>query len=171
MLNRLFHMPDSQLTKKVFNWDLHVSESSDFMTWSKEVKSVLEDCNLAFLFDSKTPFSNNSIIEDISSRMMSSQCAELENACSLKPKLRTFITFKKFTEKPTSYVTKPLSFIQRKFMAKLRLGSLQLRIETDRFNKPKLEVEKGSVKHVLLVTTNLLKMRHTSCCIVRPTKT
>ena len=39
------------------------------------------------------------------------------------------------------YLLKPLSFIQRKFLAKTRLGVLQLRIETGRFERPKKPIE------------------------------
>ena len=35
------------------------------------------------------------------------------------------------------YLTKPLSFIQSKFLAKLRLGVLGLRIETGRYERPR----------------------------------
>ena len=40
-----------------------------------------------------------------------------------------------------SYLTKPLSFIQRKCLAKLRLGCLELRLETGRWARPRLPVE------------------------------
>ena len=69
---------------------------------------------------------------------MSQQKNFLHNECSVKPKLRTFLQFKNFDVFP-SYVVKPLSFIQRKFMAKLRLGCLQIRIETGRYSRPRLE--------------------------------
>jgi hypothetical protein len=39
------------------------------------------------------------------------------------------------------YLNKPLSFIQRKFLAKTRLGVLQLRIETGRYERPKTPAE------------------------------
>ena len=53
------------------------------------------------------------------------------------PKLRTFVKFKDFFSTP-SYLTKPLSFIQRKFLAKTRLGCLEIRIETGRYSRPRL---------------------------------
>ena len=57
-----------------------------------------------------------------------------------KPKLRTFVVFKDFKHE-TSYLLKPLSFVQRKSLAKLRLGVLTLRIETGRFVRPRLPAE------------------------------
>ena len=38
------------------------------------------------------------------------------------------------------YINKPLTFLQKKFLAKIRLGSLELRIESGRFSRPRLEV-------------------------------
>ena len=52
-------------------------------------------------------------------------------------KLRTFLTFKNFLSVP-SYLTKPLTFVQKRIMAKIRLGSLALRIETGRYSRPRL---------------------------------
>ena len=55
------------------------------------------------------------------------------------PKLRTFNQFKNFKEM-SNYLKKPLSFLQKKHLAKIRLGSLELRIETRRFSRPSLEI-------------------------------
>ena len=60
-------------------------------------------------------------------------------------KLRTFIRFKHFKQK-TLYLSKPLSFIQRKFLAKFRLGVLPLRIETGRYQRPRLPAEERLCK-------------------------
>jgi hypothetical protein len=62
---------------------------------------------------------------------------DLKAMCQNKPKLRTFITFKDFGTTP-NYILMPLSFIQRKFMAKLRLSSLPIRLETGRYERPRL---------------------------------
>ena len=48
--------------------------------------------------------------------------------------------FKDFHTTP-SYISKPLSFVQRKFLAKLRLGCLEIRIETGRYARPRLPEE------------------------------
>ena len=62
----------------------------------------------------------------------------LKAECQIKPKLRTFMKIKNFTEIP-AYIVKPLSFVQRRFIGKTRLGSLQIRLETGRFSRPVLE--------------------------------
>ena len=64
----------------------------------------------------------------------------LKQECIEKSKLRTFLLFKDFDE-PAAYVRKPLTFQQRRIIAKLRLGCLPLRIETGRYTRPKLREE------------------------------
>ena len=68
------------------------------------------------------------------------QSEYLEQECLTKSKLRTFRTFKDFNEQP-SYVTKPLTFFNRRNLARIRLGCLPLRIETGRYCIPRLSEE------------------------------
>ena len=64
----------------------------------------------------------------------------LEQECMTKSKLRTFRTFKDFNKQP-SYVTKPLTFFNRRNLARIRLGCLPLWIETGRYCIPRLSEE------------------------------
>ena len=57
------------------------------------------------------------------------------NECQNKQKLRTFMLLKDFGPLPP-HVGKPLSFVERKSISKLRLGILPLRIETARYIRP-----------------------------------
>ena len=68
--------------------------------------------------------------------MLNKQQVQIKTQCLNTPKLRTFVKFKDFFRTPT-FLTKPLSFIQRKFLAKIRLGCLELRIETGRYARPR----------------------------------
>ena len=52
MYHRLLTMPNSLLTKKVFLWDLNLSENSNFSTWTKEVQEVLNRNSAMQLFTS-----------------------------------------------------------------------------------------------------------------------
>ena len=72
--------------------------------------------------------------------------------CSEKPKLRTFVKFKDFTNTP-AYLTKPLSFVQRKVVAKTRLGCLEIRLETGQWVRPRLTEE----ERICLVCENVEK--------------
>ena len=78
------------------------------------------------------------ILSKMSSFYMQKQRLDFEAECQLKPKLRTFIRFKNFSE-PAAYIHKPLSFPQRRMIAKVRLGCLPLRLETGRYARPRLE--------------------------------
>ena len=72
--------------------------------------------------------------------MLGSQQNSLKNQCEAMPKLRTFTIFKELDKTPC-YITKPMSFIQRKFISKLRLGCLEIRLETGRYARPRLPAE------------------------------
>ena len=87
-----------------------------------------------FIFDLKQT------VDNLKSEMLQKQQNTLKTECSQKPKLRTFVKFKNFSETP-AYLTKPLSFIQRRSLAKLRLGCLEIRLETGRWARPRLAEE------------------------------
>ena len=67
--------------------------------------------------------------------MFEKQHKILETECKNKPKLRTFMLFKDFKTLPP-HVGKPLTFVERRAMSKLRLGILPLRLETARYLRP-----------------------------------
>ena len=71
-------------------------------------------------------------------RLTNEQAEYLKSECEQKPKLITFLIFKEF-EKIPSYVIKPLTFLQKTYLAKFRLGSLEIRTESGRFSRPRLE--------------------------------
>jgi hypothetical protein len=135
MYHRLLTMPNHLLTKKVFLWDLNLGENSNFSTWTKDVKGVLSRNDLMHLFSSNI-FDVKSAIAEIRLSLFKKDQAELENQCKRLPKLRTFNKISEFSS-DKSYLAKPLSFIQRKFLAKLRLGVLPIRIETGRYERPR----------------------------------
>ena len=135
MYHRLLTMPNSLLTKKVFLWDLNLSENSNFSTWTKEVQEVLNRNSAMQLFTSNL-FDVKSAITEIRSSLLKKDQQGLENQCRRLPKLRTFAKISEFSS-DKSYLSKPLSFIQRKFLAKLRLGVLPIRIETGRYERPR----------------------------------
>ena len=91
-----------------------------------------------YLFNANHELRNDQLIaEKLKESMEIKQKFDLKARCQNKPKLRTFITFKDFGTTP-NYILMPLSFIQRKFMAQLRLSSLPLRLETGRYERPRL---------------------------------
>ena len=60
-----------------------------------------------------------------------------QNSCLSMPKLQTYVKINYFNEEK-AYLHKPISFIQRAFIAKFKLGILPIRIETGRFARPYL---------------------------------
>ena len=78
-------------------------------------------------------------LENIKEKFKIDQADYLKHECMQQSKLRIFNKFKHFGSTPAC-VIKPMSFYQRKEFAKLRLGSLELRIETGRFSRPRLEI-------------------------------
>jgi hypothetical protein len=114
-------MNDSRLTKKIYSFDIAFSEQHNVQNWSSEIRDILLSHNLAK-----------------KESMSVKQNVELQNECQEKPKLRTFITFKEFGS-TQSYITLPMPFLKRKFLALSRLSNLAIRLETGRYERPRLE--------------------------------
>ena len=136
MYHRLVAMPNERLTKRVFLWDVNLNNNHSISTWSKEVKDILTRNNLIGTF-SLNPFNLKLIIDTLKTSLVQKDLARLHAEALRSPKLRTYINISGEAI-PRTYLTKPLSFIQRRFMAKLRLGILPLRIESGRYERPKL---------------------------------
>ena len=135
--HRILKMESNRLTKKVLLWDRTFSESNLITTWSSEIKEIFHSSDLNFTYDCNQIFPLKHTIEQLKEKFIKKQQLELSEECQTKPKLRTFITFKDFSCLP-SYVSKPLSFIQRKYISKTRTGCLPIRIELGRFSRPRL---------------------------------
>ena len=136
---RLMKLPDHRLTKKVFLWDRELNDSGALKTWSFEIKEILLRNNKDYIYNSPY-FCIKNTVTYLNKSLLEKDQTKWEADSRKKPKLRTFVAFKDF-KKETSYLFKPLSFIQRKSLAKVRLGVLTLRIETGRFCRPILPAE------------------------------
>ena len=101
------------------------------------MKNIFTECNLSSIYESKNSFHLHQTILNIKEILKSRQKEFLSLECAQKPKLRTFVLFKDFQEQP-AYITKPLSFYQRRMIAKTRLGCLPIRLETGRYSIPRL---------------------------------
>ena len=135
---RISKMNDTRLTKKIVKWDENFSEQHNLPTWFSEVKTIFHDHNLMAFFNINHDFKNDQFIaEKLKESLLIKQSFDLKNRCLEKPKLRTFNSFKDFGSTP-SYITMPLTFIQRKFLAQFRLSSLPIRLETGRYERPRL---------------------------------
>ena len=111
------------------------NNSSQIETWSSEVKDILQNHNLSSIYEQRQIFPFKSTIESLKSSMKKMQIDIVKSECEKKPKLRSFLAFKDFSSL-SSHVGKPLTFLERKMISKLRLGILPLRIETGRYERP-----------------------------------
>ena len=136
--NRILKMDDGRLTKKVYKWDRSLNDLNVVSSWTNEVKAIFYLCGLNAIFDNNIPFPLKLTVDTIKSKFISDQLEYLKHECEQQTKLRTFNQFKEYGSVP-AYITKPLSFFQRKHIAKLRLGVLQIRIESGRYSRPRLE--------------------------------
>ena len=91
---------------------------------------------MGHIFDQQQIFSQKETIQNLKSLMFEKQKQLVKDECEKKPKLRTFMQFKDFQTMPAPHVGKPLSFVERKTISKLRLGILPLRVETTRYTRP-----------------------------------
>ena len=130
-------MDDSRLAKQVFLWDKSLNDKKILSTWSNEVKSIFDNCNLNIDFN----FNVKQVVSSMKKEFIIQQNKFLELECQEKPKLRTFILFKDFNLEP-AYITKPLTFFQRRMISKIRLGCLPIRLETGRYSIPRLPESK-----------------------------
>ena len=93
--------------------------------------------SISSIYDSFTNFMIKPVIANLSENMKRNQSLSLKSRCENMPKLRTFIKFKDFSD-ITAHILKPLSFPQRRAISKLRLGVLNIRIESGRIERPRL---------------------------------
>ena len=138
MYHRVLSMKDNLLTKKILLWDLKIAETSTFNTWSDEVANIFSSNEAKDTFSTNF-FNIKTTIELLRKSLLSKDQESLKEQCLNLPKLRTYNSISSFSV-DKEYLLKPLSFIQRKSMAKLRLGVLQIRLETGRYERPRKEV-------------------------------
>ena len=137
--HRMLKLDDNRLTKKIFLWDKHLNDTGRVSTWSSEVKDILYRNNMDNLYDQLT-FPKKDVVSDLKKSLIEKDQRKWQSKCQTLPKLRTFMKFKDFS-KESPHIYKPLSFKQRKEMSKLRLGLLNLRIETARSIRPSVPPE------------------------------
>ena len=135
---RILKMKDTRLTKQIYLWDKSFFELLNLQTWSSEVRDILLNHNLGHIFAPQANFCPNLVIKQLKDSMAIMQNMDLKNRCLEKPKLRTYVQIKDF-DCNESYLTIPMSFICRKHLALTRLSNLPIRIETSRYERPRVD--------------------------------
>ena len=103
-----------------------------------EVKNILISRNLDQHFNLDVVSCSDSVLAQLKESMTVKQTTNLQNLCLQKPKLRTFVNFRQFGITP-SYITIPMSLVRRKFLDLLRLSNLAIRLETGRYERPRID--------------------------------
>ena len=133
--SRIMNTSSTRLSYQVYKWDRYLHQSLNMKNWTSEIKAIFTENNLEYIFNAQQIFPLKSITFEMRKNMQIVQNRFLKTECGKKPKLRTFMKFKDF-ESLAPHVGKPLSFLEMKTISQLRLGMLQLRIETARYLKP-----------------------------------
>ena len=84
--NRLIGMPNDRVTKKIFNWDF----DNDRNGWCGDVKTILSLLDMSDVYQNQQPCSLNLAL----SKLESIRQLQWKQTLDLKPKLRTYQTFK-----------------------------------------------------------------------------
>jgi hypothetical protein len=122
--NRLVHMGDDRLTKKVFLYDYTTVGN----TWCSDVKHILQQVNMSHLYDNKLPVDLKNIEDSLLLLYKSNWSDNVTNVA----KLRTYVTFKQDYE-TEKYLMSSLTKAERSHLAQLRCGILPLKLETGRY--------------------------------------
>ena len=125
-------MDEERITQKIFESDYLVNNSSD---WCNEISNVLSSIKMINKFDDKMPVN----IDEARELLMNKYKELWSDAVACKPKLRTYVTFKKKFE-PEHYLKQTLEKLKRSLLAQFRLGFLPIAIETGRYKLTKDKV-------------------------------
>ena len=129
--NRIVGMENSRLPKVVY---CNMKISGKQGTWINEVRNIFEKIQCSDIFENNVPIINikdflNYALEKLMSQYVLIWKQEIHN----KPKLAVYSQYK--TEFATEvYCEMNIKRSQRSLVAKLRLGTLPIRVETGRYN-------------------------------------
>ena len=130
MWNRFISFSDDRLTKRIFQWDYLLCSHN----WCTELKTIFDEVGLSHIFQNQQP-----VVLSICRRILHDiECNRWLQECAFKPKLRTYVHMKNCYE-VEPYINLDLSRPIRSYVAQLRTGTLQLRIETGRYQGLQLE--------------------------------
>jgi len=122
--NRLIDMPQDRLTRKIFDWDYSVCKNN----WSFEVKKILENCNLLYMYN-ECSICDTVIVKD---KLMEQYVEKWETERGQKLKLRTYNMYK-WGYCVEDYVSMNIDKYTRSLIAQSRFGILPLQIEVGRY--------------------------------------
>ena len=77
--HRMICMGNDRLTKQIFLWDKELNDRGIVSTWSNEIKSIFQECNLNLLYEMSCPFELKFVISNISENFKSSSVQKNQN--------------------------------------------------------------------------------------------
>ena len=144
---KLKKMPDDRLTKKMFIYDQYfMQQNQNLQCWSSEIKQIIIRNNLVFSVDTVPP---KLLCKNLENILLTKDVAMFKTQCAKSPKLRTYNSlFSPFDGQclAENFTRLCLPFIVRKRLSQLRLGVLPLRVETDRYQRVKIDASERFCK-------------------------
>ena len=122
-----------------------MQQNPNFQCWSSEIKQICLRNNLVFSVDNMP---SKVLCKNLENLLLSKDISMFRNQCSKSPKLRTYNSlFSPFDQAlPENFTRLCLPFIVRKRLSQLRLGVLPLKIETDRYQRVKIDASERLCK-------------------------
>ena len=131
-------MPQSRLTRRVFEWDYNIA-SRGGRSWNQDVKSILEQCNAGDIFDRDQwqRHSIDSVARQVRQELNIQFRQQLSADAAPMSRLRVYNQIEDFSQVELPLYIKISDRYKRSLVAKLRSGTLPIAIETGRYvNKP-----------------------------------
>ena len=131
---RLTRMPQSRLTKRVFDWDYDMATRGR-RSWNREIKQILTTCGIPELFNrdqwhTHSPDTIVALVRKGLTKLESDQ--RVVDGASMS-RLRVYNTIVTPSPNPANFVKDRLNRQQRSLISKLRSGTLPIAIETGRY--------------------------------------
>ena len=134
--HRLTRMPETRLTRRVFNWDYELA-CRGRPSWNKDIHQILTTCDIPELLDQCNwhTCSSDRLVTQVTSKLTQLESRQRSMDGAPMSRLRVYNELDTPTATPASYVTARLSRKQRSLLAKLRSGTLPLALETGRYTQ------------------------------------
>ena len=130
---KLFNMSGNRLTKQVFNWDYRRCLLGK-KGWNREVKEVLQASEQTDVFYGLDVEQQKKVLSKLEKSLETKENNKLLKEINSMQKLRTYKELK-LTPGTEDYVASNMEKYSRSLIAKIRIGTLPIMIETGRYKQ------------------------------------
>ena len=131
---QLTRMPDTRLTRRVFDWDHGRARPG---TWCHDIKQIFEACDLGGAYQEKSR--DRGLIDKIKNELYQNDCKRRRDDMQYMSRMAIYRQLNETTTPnitgPACHVSMNLKRAQRSVISKLRSGTLPLAIETGRYRQ------------------------------------